>query len=376
MLNVVRIALLILAALWIVATVLPLIRLPLWWIRMFDFPRLQISILAALTLLGLAVVLVGFGKGGLLDWAVAALLAGAIGFQAIQILPYTGIWKKQVVRSVEGQSEDRRVRLVISNVLMENRDGDRWLGVVREADPDVLAAVETDEWWTNTARQLGESLPHAVEVPQDDTYGMLVRSRFPILQSEVRHYLEETVPSLHLTLEMESGEPFRLVILHPRPPRPDIQQDSRLRDAELVMAGRDVATFTEPTIVAGDLNDVAWSYTTRLFQKLSGLLDPRIGRGMFATFHADHAWLRYPLDHVFHSDDLALIAIERLDHVGSDHFPMLIELAVNPSMRPVQDGPDVDRDDREDAEEAVEEATEQLQEESPAERQERQREDQ
>ena len=376
MLNVVRIALLILAVLWIVATLLPLIRLPYWWIRMFDFPRLQISTLAVLTLVGLAVVLVGFGSGGRLDWTVFAGLVLAVGFQAYQILPYTGAWNEQVLRSVEGASEERRIRLVISNVLMENRDGERWLRVVREAEPDVVAAVETDEWWTETARELDEALPHAVEVPQDDTYGMLVRTRFPILESEVRNYLEENVPSLHLTLQMDSGEPMKLVILHPRPPRPDIGQDSRLRDAELVMAGREVATFDEPTVVAGDLNDVAWSRTTKMFQKLSGLLDPRIGRGMFSTFHADHRWLRYPLDHVFHSDDLALVEIKRLESVGSDHFPMLIELAVDPAMRPVQDGPDADSEDREEAEEAVDDATDQLQEESASEKQERHREDQ
>ena len=53
-----------------------------------------------------------------------------------------------------------------------------------------------------------------------------------------------------------------------------------------------------------------------------------MGRGLFSTFHANHALLRYPLDHVFHSPDVALISLGRLGHVGSDHFPMRVEVAL------------------------------------------------
>ena len=376
MVSALKVALAVLAVVWIVATVLPLARVPYWWVRMFDFPRAQITVGALVTLALFGVANIGLAEPSRWEWGLFIALGLSVAYQTWRMLPYTPVWTEQVVRADAEADPDRRVRLVISNVLMQNRDGERWLEVVRDADPDVLAAVETDEWWAETARELEDGWPHAVEVPQDDTYGMLVRSRLPILESEVRHFVEDTVPSIELTVQLASGEPLRLLILHPRPPRPDIQQDSRLRDAELVMAGREVAEWDEPTVVAGDLNDVAWSYSTSLFQKLSGLLDPRIGRGLYATFHADHWWLRYPLDHVFHSDDLALVSIERLPSVGSDHFPMFIELAVDPGKRPLQEAPDLEADDAEQAEESLEEAVNQLQEETPEERRERQQEDQ
>jgi len=96
------------------------------------------------------------------------------------------------------------------------------------------------------------------------------------------------------------------------------------------VVGREIHRSPEPAIVAGDLNDVAWSYTTRLFQRISGLMDPRLGRGMFNSFHARNPLMRWPLDHVFFDAEFRLCRIERLRSIGSDHFPILVELSFEP----------------------------------------------
>ena len=374
--SVVRIVLIVLALLFIVATALPFVRSPHWWVRMFDFPRAQIAVAALLTLAAFGVINVGVTEAAWWEWVIFGLLVLAVVYQGIRMVPYTPLASTQTIDADPAvANEDRRLRLVVSNVLMENRDGDRWMNVVPSERPDVIATVETDQWWADHLSALEDDYPHSIKLPQDDTYGMCVFSRLPIVKSEVRHLVEEEVPSLFLMLELPSGENVRLVILHPRPPRPDIQQDSHLRDAELVLAAREVATFDGPTVVAGDLNDVAWSYTTSLFQKVSRLLDPRIGRGLYSTFHADHWWLRYPLDHVFHSDHLALVELRRLDSVGGDHFPMLVEFELDPSVQPFQEAPDVDAEDMEQGDEMIEDAQEFKAEESAEEKEERVEED-
>lgn len=85
-----------------------------------------------------------------------------------------------------------------------------------------------------------------------------------------------------------------------------------------------------PTIVAGDMNDVGWSITSKLFRKYSGLVDPREGRGLFNTYSVFVPLLRYPLDHVFYSREFGLITLEKLEDIGSDHFPLLIGLSYEP----------------------------------------------
>jgi endonuclease/exonuclease/phosphatase (EEP) superfamily protein YafD len=141
--------------------------------------------------------------------------------------------------------------------------------------------------------------------------------------------------------------------VHPAPPSPTENEESTERDAELLVVAKSVAEVDGPVIVAGDLNDVGWSATTRLFRKISGLLDPRIGRGMFNTFHAHHWYLRWPLDHLFHSKHFTLSFMRRLPDCGSDHFPVLIELVYEPERGAAQEGLTADRKDEEIAAEKI-----------------------
>jgi len=373
-----KIVALVLALLFIVATALPFIREPHWWIRMFDFPRLQLAVGGLVTLALFAYVFRGdwlHGDAG--HWwtyAVLGLLGLAVVYQVARILPYTALYPAQSVRA-DAVEEEQSFRLVITNVLMDNREGERWLDTVRVATPDLVIAVETDDWWAEHTAALDEELPHTVKLPQGNTYGMLLFSRWPLHDIEVKHLVEEDVPSLWGLVELPSGERVRFVFVHPRPPRPDLPLDSHVRDAELVLVARELEDYEGPLVVAGDLNDVAWSYTTRLFQKVSNLLDPRIGRGLYSTFHADYWAMRWPLDHVFHSDDLQLVSFERLGHVGSDHFPMLVEFTHVPHEEDEQDEPEADGDDREQAEEILDDAAEFKEEETPEEKREKQQED-
>jgi len=142
---------------------------------------------------------------------------------------------------------------------------------------------------------------------------------------------------------LRAGGAVRLYVVHPEPPV--VNHDTKGRDSEIAQIGLEAAEDDLPVIVTGDLNDVAWSTTTRRFQRLSALLDPRVGRGFFNTFHAFHWWARWPLDHLFHTPHFRFLGMARLDKIGSDHFPMLFTLALADS--PAQ-GADVGSADSEE----------------------------
>jgi endonuclease/exonuclease/phosphatase (EEP) superfamily protein YafD len=320
---------LLLGGLGLVATLLPLLRKTAWWVRVCDFPRIQI---VAGLLLGLLLLQAPSPALQLPYPHLATLLVlAAVAYQATRIWPYTPLHRKQVYDSQRLASDaNNHISLLVTNVLMYNRDASRCLGVIRQYSPDVVLAVETDDWWLSQLALLGQEYPHTCHAPLPNTYGMLVFSRLPLREKEIQYILDQDIPSFHGRVELPSGVLVALHFVHPKPPAPKESKTSTHRDAELLLVGRAIQHHDGPTIVAGDLNDVAWSHTSELFRRLARLLDPRVGRGLLPTFHADYKLLRWPLDHVFHSAHFRLQQLERLPHIGSDHYPIFIRLSYEP----------------------------------------------
>ena len=173
---------------------------------------------------------------------------------------------------------------------------------------------------------LKKHYPHQVHCPKDNRYGMHVFSKFNILDAQICALIEDDIPSIHILFENHQGLKMQGHFIHPAPPSPTEKDSSRPRDSELIMIAKAIKDSTRPTIVAGDLNDVAWSRSTRLFMQISGFLDPRKGRGFFNTFHANYFFMRWQLDHLFHSKGFSVKRIKRLAKYGSDHFALLTEL--------------------------------------------------
>jgi endonuclease/exonuclease/phosphatase (EEP) superfamily protein YafD len=332
----------------VVFTLLPFSKRPEWWIRGCDFPRFQFAVF------GTAIIAAGsflLDRTHSLSWIIvgAALLCTAC--QVWWIFPYTPLHRREVKTAPRDRSSAPRIRIMTANVLMTNRRTADFLAIVRREQPDVLVTLETNRWWEQQLAPLEHDYPHTLKCPLENLYGMHLYSRLPLEDSRLQFLIEPDIPSMHTLVVLSSQQRVRLHCLHPAPPSPTENETSRERDAELIMVGKAVVGASLPVIVAGDLNDVAWSATTRLFRKISCLLDPRIGRGRYNTYHARFPFSRWPVDHFFHSTHFTCVQIKRLPFFGSDHFPVLLELALTHT--PQQPAVRADADDHQDAEEKL-----------------------
>ena len=333
----------------VVLTFLPLWKNPVWWVRGLDFPRLQLCVLAFTLLLGQALLL---SYSNSLQVLVSVLSTICLAYHAWWIIPYTRLWPREV-KSADPGRDKPRIRVMAANVLTPNRQADKLKALVYEHRPDVLVTLETDQWWEDQLEELSSAYPHSIRCPLDNLYGMHVYSRLPLENAETRFLVEDDKPSMHARVRVNDQLAIRMHFLHPAPPSPTENDESTERDVELLVVAKSVRDDKSdtPIIVTGDLNDVAWSGNTRLFRKISGLLDPRVGRCMVNSFHAQHWFLRWPLDHLFHSHHFRLVKIQRLHEFGSDHFPVLVELQYDPA--PEQQSLQGDAEDEREADDKI-----------------------
>jgi endonuclease/exonuclease/phosphatase (EEP) superfamily protein YafD len=352
-LDIVRTALFFFGYLIIFFSVLPLIKSDYWFVRVFDYPRSQKFWINTFVLVCF-LFLVRFENIHDLIF-IGILVVNGVYLLAL-IWNYTPLASKQMKKSSNDNLDS--IKIFIANVLQDNRNSDLCTTAIKRYDPDIILLVETDEQWKQDLESCLDGYPYRVLQPQSDTYGMLLFSRLEIVDHSVRHLVEPEIPSITADIKTESGKEFRMYCLHPKPPVPGESETSTERDAEILIVGKEAKNCKRPVIVAGDLNDVAWSYTTNLFLKVSELLDPRIGRGFFSTFHANYWLLRWPLDHVFCSSHFYLNKLKRLPSIGSDHFPIFIEvsLAERQVKENVEEKKEADADDHALAEEKIDAA--------------------
>lgn len=313
----------------VVAAVMPLAASGWWVCRIFDFPR---PLFVSLSVLAVALSLATMAQGQPLSGAllVAALLLTV--WHLSYLWPYLSLSSREVP-DARAQGEDS-LAVMVANLDYDNDSRGDIVETLRAADADVLLLLEVDAAWSAALAPLRSAYPHRLEEPRGEGLGLMLWSRRPIADGEIRFLVEDRRPSAWATVGLHDGMSVRIVGMHPTPPglldsAPGGRRSSRPRDAELILTAEEIKqSGTGTWVVLGDMNDVPWSGTIQRFLRLSGLRDPRRGRGLLSTFHAQHLALRYPLDHIFVVPGLQVARLERVRLPGSDHFGLRAQLVV------------------------------------------------
>ena len=127
------------------------------------------------------------------------------------------------------------------------------------------------------------------------------------------------------------GEKLTLIGTHPLHPG---HEGWRLRNEQFAALAKFCRGQTGPVVVIGDLNSTSWSAHFGTLLDGTRLRDSRAGFGVQASWPAWSPLPRIPIDHCLVSPEIVGPQSVHRPDVGSDHFPLVVDLATGADSDP------------------------------------------
>jgi endonuclease/exonuclease/phosphatase (EEP) superfamily protein YafD len=281
---------------------------------------------------GLAALVLSLAGGG---WA--ARLAAACGAIAVlaassQVVPVLGRHLAQTTAASDIPAQAPRVKLIQFSVYHANPTPGRAVDWLLEQKADVVVLEEGEGLDAASRARLLAAYPH-----RNDN-GDMILSRWP-MRNNARFERPPRPTSMFFmggsSVIDGPGGPFTVVGIHYTWPWPTRFQARQRREF-----AKYVDTLPkETTIVAGDLNSTPWSFALLNLEQRMGLSRLTHGELTFPArqYRGDGvmdrarrvpAWFAFaPIDHVFAGGAWRAVKVTRGPKLGSDHYPLVVELA-------------------------------------------------
>jgi endonuclease/exonuclease/phosphatase (EEP) superfamily protein YafD len=307
-----RIALTTLVALLSVATLAGFLDQLNWVFEPAAFFRLQYA--AVLGLAGIAAL--AFRR-----LRLAAIAVAIAGVNIAAIAPWHGADNPAAPPGAPA------VRIVAFNVDGSNRRYSELAPLIERLRPDILGLTELTPAWARTAATASPRVRPRRLVPQQNVYGMGVLSVDRPNTVSVERF-PATGPITLVAHFSIAGRALTFVLVHVHTSFAGSVHERELR---ALAAAR--PQLGRRLVVCGDFNTVPWSAQLGEFAESTGLRDAFAGSWPVYSWPAWSPLLRVPLDHCLVSDGLAVRGRSFGPSSGSDHFPLIVDLALVPLHR-------------------------------------------
>ena len=256
-------------------------------------------------------------------WYLAIALGGVCAFHLAWVLPDY----RPAAEIPAAAEEAPRFTLMTTNVFFGNDDYSGIAAEIGEVDPDVLFLQEFGPRLKLALEDAGveQRYPYRQTAYENQFFGNALYSKFPLTEVGVLDAGER--PLIRATIQV-GGVPVRLYNVHP--PSPGFRENIADAWNEGWEAITEIVGEEEGALVlAGDFN---LNQHHRWYRELKdmGLLSAheQRGRGNATTWPTGKKLRPIRIDHVFHSREVVTLSIREGVGAGSDHRPVIAELAV------------------------------------------------
>ncbi len=215
----------------------------------------------------------------------------------------------------------RSLRVLQFNTLYDNTQTDLAARVIRAADPDVVFLQEVTDSPKALINLLKNDYPVQLRCGDSAIGGATVISRLPAARDKIDCVESFALSAIRLDL---GGEPITFASYHGFWPWPFNQQEGIDK-----LSGQ-LAALPHPLILAGDFNATTWSEGVH---QIARLTDTAPAPGVRATWLSSHLpnalkpLIGLPIDQIMVSDEFTITSIETLPFAGSDHLPVVADIA-------------------------------------------------
>ena len=287
----------------------------IWWLDVLANFRAQYAV--ALVVLGAALVLTKWRRTGYGVLAIAAV-------NIVVVLPlFVGF-------PGSGEAGAPTIRVMSFNLLSTNDSFGEVIEYINATDPDLVLLHEASRPWE--VAMDSAAFEYEIIRPRSDDliFGTLVLVKGERVRA-VSYGFAETQPRAVEITYQPTGWTTSLSVLSTHPLAPTEQHRAELRDAQLAFAGEWAGDQVGTFFVAGDFNATPWSAPFRKMIAASDLINSQSGYGLQPSFPVTSPLvLRIPIDHLLHSPDLIVLDRQLGPAMGSDHFPLLVDLQLKP----------------------------------------------
>ncbi len=282
-----------------------------WWLDVLANFRAQYVVVLAL--LGLVVVMSRWRK---LGYAVL----GAAVVNLIAVLPLF------VGSPAETRLDSPSLRVMSFNLLSTNESYSDVVDYIKTVSPDVVLLHEASRPW-EVAMESAAVGYQMIRARSDRLiFGTLVLVRGEAVEAVSFGFAANSPRAVELDF-VPDGWDTTVSILGIHPVAPTDEERAGYRDAQLAFAGQWASSQTGPIVIAGDFNATPWSSPFRRLMASADLVNSQAGFGLQPSFSSrSNLLLRVPIDHLVHSPHLEVTDRRLGPDLGSDHFPLLVDL--------------------------------------------------
>lgn len=281
-----------------------------WWLDVLANFRVQF--LVSLFVMGGVLIFSRYRR-----WAVGVLAVAGLNLAVVAPL-YLGSPGDAVAGAPT-------IRVMSFNILSVNENYGEVVEYIEALQPDVVLLHESSLPWETAMESAGLGYEVTRARSDDLIFGTLVMTRN---SSGVLSYgfAEEDPRAVEVTTQVD-GWDVPVTILSSHPLAPTDSERAALRDVQLAFAADWAASRSGPYMVVGDFNATTWSWPFRNLLEVGGLHNSQVGFGVQPSFAAtSNPFFRVPIDHLVHSDHLRVRERWLGPPMGSDHFPLLVDL--------------------------------------------------